>query len=77
MACFSIPRPVEPMTLAEARRMTRDVDFASRFDPVTRQLAWRMCNAARRGQIPPGTRCAVLVLVAGTASPTEPPKDAA
>lgn len=65
-------RMVEPMTLSEARRMTRDRDYAEGFDPVTRQMAWRMVNDARRGRTQP-----VLVLVAGFVQPTEPPKDAA
>lgn len=67
------PRPVEPMSLAEAQRILSDLDFAMRFDPFTRMLAFRVCHAARRGQC-----CPVLVLVAGASTPTtEPPKDAA
>lgn len=69
---ISSPRPVQPMTLDEARRMVRDPDYASAFDPMTRQIAWRMCTDARKGRA-----CAVLVLVAGFDNPTEPPKDAA
>lgn len=71
---FTDPRPVAPMTLAEARRMTRDPGFAARFDPATRMIAWRMVNDARRGRT-----CPVLVLITGTIGEgaTEPPKDAA
>ncbi len=70
------PRPVAPLSLAEARRMTADADFAVRFDPATRAIAWGMCLAARRGQKGP-----VLMLIAiGAADYPEtpvPPKDAA
>ncbi len=76
MICFSGPRPVAPMTLAEARRIISDAQFGAGFDPNTRAVAWAMCLAARRGQRQP-----VLMLVAmGAPDQTEtpePPKDAA
>jgi hypothetical protein len=46
----SPPRPVSPMTMAEARRMVTDIDYAQGFDPVTRTFAWRMLTASRKGQ---------------------------
>lgn len=67
------PHPVEPMTLAEARRMLADLDFALSFDPTTRMMAFRVAHAALKGQ-----PCPVLVMVASSPVPTtEPPKDAA
>ena len=72
MLRFDDHRPVQPLRLDEARRMIRDPHYAAQFDPMTRMIAWRMCLAARKG-----LTCPVLVLVAGFAIPTQPPKDAA
>lgn len=67
-------RPVAPLSLAEARRILTDIDFAMRFDPMTRAQAFRVCQSARRG-----TSCPVLVMVSGLVAiyTPEPPKDAA
>jgi hypothetical protein len=70
------PRPVAPLSLAEARRMAADPGFAVRFDPATRAVAWAMCLAARRGQKGP---VLMLIAIGGAEQPEtpEPPKDAA
>jgi hypothetical protein len=76
MFLFSEPRPVAPLSLAEARRMIADADFATGFDSATRAMAWAMCLAARHGQTAP-----VMMLIAigtpGQIDTTQPPKDAA
>lgn len=64
------PRPVAPMSLAEARRMITDPQFAEAFDPFTRTLAWKMVHAARRGQ------CLAVVVITSDVPPL-PPGDAA
>lgn len=69
MARLSEPRPVEPMSLAEARRMITDANYADGHDPMTRMFAWKMVHAHRRGQR--------LTLVLISTPSTEPPKDAA
>jgi len=67
------PHLVEPITLAEARRILSALDFPLSFDPTTRMMAFRVAHAALKGQ-----PCPVLVMVAGPPVPTtEPPKDAA
>lgn len=76
MLYFSEPRPVAPMTLAEARRIISDAAHGAGFDPNTRAVAWAMCLAARRGQRNP---VVMLIAIGGpdqTETP-EPPKDAA
>lgn len=67
---FPDPRPVQPLTLAEARCMITDPQFARQFDDLTRSLAWRMVKAAQRGVV------VRLVVISNPQSPT-PPKDAA
>lgn len=62
----SPPRPVAQMTMAEARRMATDADYAARFDPMTRLLAWRTLLAARKGQR------LRLVLITDTPTPLWP-----
>ncbi len=69
------PRPVAPLSLAEARRMVADASFGATFDPATRSIAWAMCLAARKGRTGP-----VLMLIAVGSEwqeTPEPPKDAA
>jgi hypothetical protein len=59
------PHTVAPMSLAEARRMISDPHFAESFDQRTRELAWQMVHAHRRGQ-------SFLVVVFTDAHPTTP-----
>jgi hypothetical protein len=73
MARILCLRPLVTMTADEARSLLCDLDRAMATDPATRQLAWRVLNACRRGQPAP-----VLVLCAGIEWPApQPPKDAA
>jgi hypothetical protein len=73
---FTSPRPVEPMSMAEARRIITDLDWGQQFDPGTRMMAWHMCLAARRGEAP---AVVMITLTPATALPMQPmpPKDAA
>jgi hypothetical protein len=57
------------MSLAEARRMIIDPHFAELFDQRTRELAWQMVHAHRRGK-------SFLVVLFSDAHPN-PPGDAA
>lgn len=60
------PQPVSPMSLAEARRMVTDPAFAAQFCEQTRQNAWKMLHARRRGDL------VVMLVVANSAHPTTP-----
>lgn len=62
------PRPVSPMSLAEARRMITDPEFAQQFCDKTRMAAWQVVHAHRRGD-------ACIVLIFNSSTPT--PGDAA
>lgn len=64
------PRPVAPLSLAEARRMISDPAFAEQFCEETRKAAWQMLHAHRRGDL-------VVVLVLRTAAHPTTPGDAA
>lgn len=50
MADPSLPIPVQPMTLAEARRLITDADYADGIDAETRRQAWRLSHAHRRNR---------------------------
>jgi hypothetical protein len=65
----NVPQSVAPMSLAEARRMIIDPHFAELFDQRTRELAWQMVHAHRRGK-------SFLVVLFSDAHPN-PPGDAA
>ncbi len=73
---FTSPRPAQPMTLPEARKIVSDIDHGMQHDPDTRKVAFLMLNAARRGE---PLAVTMITLTHANALPLQPmpPKDAA
>lgn len=62
----SEPRPIAPMSLAEAHRMIADPEFAGQFCEETRRDAFRLLHAHRRGDR------VVVVILPKSARPKTP-----